>query len=160
MRYVDAVLKLGEGDGADRALRRAARAGRAFFEARVSPRRCPPIEGRRCLAYAGIGDPDKFFDTVAALGGEVVVEKRFGDHRFYSGYDAQDLLQTADSQGLELVTTAKDAARLDGASDSLGELRARSHVVEIDVEFDVASAPAAIIAQALESWRRRRLQRD
>lgn len=160
MRYADAVLKVGEGDGADSALRQAARAGRAFFEAHVRARRCPPIEGRRCLAYAGIGDPDKFFDTVAALGGDVVVEKRFGDHRFYSAYDALDLLQTADSQDLELVTTAKDAARLDHASGPVGELRARSHVVEIDVEFDVANAPAAIIAQALELWRRRRLQQD
>src|SRR5690606_3470367 len=142
------------------ALRRAARAGRAFFEAHVVPQRCPPIEGRRCLAFAGIGDPDKFFDTVAALGGDVVVEKRFGDHRFYSDFDAQDLLQTADAQNLELVTTAKDAARLDHSDGALGELRKRAHVVEIDVAFDVPNAPGAIIAQTFEMWRRRRLARD
>ena len=160
MRYADGVLKLGEGEGADTALRQAARAGRAFFEAHVVPRRCPPIEGRRCLAYAGIGDPDKFFDTVAALGGDVVAERRFGDHRFYSEFDAQDLLQTADAQGLELVTTAKDAARLDHGTGALDTLRQRSHVVEIDVAFDVVNAPGAIIAQTLESWRRRRLRQD
>jgi len=158
MRYADAVLKLGEGEGADRALRQAARAGRAFFEARVRPQRCEAIEGRKCLAFAGIGDPAKFFDTVAALGGVVAVEKSFGDHRFYGDFDAQDLMSTADTHGLELVTTAKDAVRLDHGGGALDELRRRTHVVEIEVEFDVPNAPRAIIEQAIDAWRRRRLQ--
>lgn len=157
MRYADAVLKLGEGEGADTVLRQAAKAGRAFFEARVAPQRCPAIENKKCLAFAGIGDPDKFFGTVAALGGDIVVEKSFGDHRFYTDFDAQDLMATADAKRLELVTTAKDAVRLDHGGGALDELRRRTHVVEIEVEFDVAGAPRAIIEQTVDAWRRRRL---
>ena len=159
MRYADGVLRMGEGDAANRVLRQAARAGRAFFEAHV--RALPPegIAGRRCLAFAGIGDPGKFFDTVAAVGGEVAVAKSFGDHHFYSEFDAQDLLSTADAQGLEIVTTAKDAVRLDHGGEAMAELKRRAKVIEIEAVFDIASAPRAIVAETVEAWRRRRLEK-
>lgn len=158
MRHIDGVLKVGEGDGANKVLRQAAKAGRAFFEARLQPLPEPALKGRKCLAFAGIGDPTKFFATVAAAGGEVVVAKSFGDHHFYSEFDAQDLLSTADAQGLEIVTTAKDAVRLDHAGEALTALRKRAKVIEIEAVFDVASAPGAIIAETVKEWQRRRLQ--
>lgn len=159
MRHVDGVLKMGEGDGANRVLRQAARAGRAFFEAHV--RALPPkgVARHKCLAFAGIGDPGKFFDTVAAVGGRPVVTRSFGDHHFYSEYDAQDLLSTADAQELTIVTTAKDAVRLDHGGEAMAELKRRAKVIEIEAVFDIASAPRAIISETLDAWRRRRLDR-
>lgn len=159
MRFTDAVLKVGEGDGANRVLRQAARAGRAFFEAHV--RAYPPdgIAGKPCLAFAGIGDPGKFFDTVEAAGGEVVVAKSFADHHFYSEFDAQDLLATAEARGLTIVTTAKDAVRLDHGGEALAALRQKAKVIGIEAMFDIASAPRAIVAETLEAWRRRRLEK-
>jgi tetraacyldisaccharide 4'-kinase len=158
MRHTDGVLKMGDGDGANPVLRQAARAGRAFFEARLRAAPLAGIEGKACLAFAGIGDPGKFFDTVAALGAEVRVAKSFGDHHFYSEFDAQDLLSSADAQGLELVTTAKDAVRLDHAGGALQQLKERAKVVEVEAVFDIESAPRAIIAETVEAWRRRRLE--
>lgn len=157
MRHADAVLKVGDGSGADLALRQAARAGRAFFEAHVEPAPPEGIAGRPCLAFAGIGEPAKFFDTVTSVGGELVVTRGFGDHHFYSDYDAQDLLNTADAQGLEIVTTAKDAVRLDHASGAMAQLRARAKVVEIEAVFEVERSPRAIVEATLTEWRRRRL---
>lgn len=157
MRHLDGVLKVGEGEGANLVLRQAARAGRAFFEASLRPTAAEGVAGARCLAFAGIGDPDKFFATVAAVGGEVALEKRFGDHHAYSEFDAQDLLSTAEARGLELVTTAKDAVRLDHGGEAVTALRKRIRVIEIEAEFDTASAPATIIAETLEAWRRRRI---
>lgn len=158
MRHAHGVLKVGEGDGANAVLRQAARAGRPFFEAHVRAKPPGGISGKRCLAFAGIGDPGKFFDTVGAVGGEVAVARSFGDHHFYSEFDAQDLLSTAGAQGLEIVTTAKDAVRLDHGGEALAELKRRARVIEIEAVFDVASAPRAIVAETLEAWRRRRLQ--
>lgn len=158
MRYADAVLKVGTGSAADRVVRQAAKAGRAFFEAIVRPSVPDGIAGQRCLAFAGIGEPEKFFDTVRAVGGDPVVAKSFGDHHFYSDFDAQDLLNTADAQGLEIVTTAKDAVRLDHSGGALSDLHARAKVIEIEAAFDVASAPRAIIDQTLHAWRRRRIE--
>ena len=157
MRYADAVLKVGEGEGANAALRQAAKAGRAFFEASIRAFPQDGIAGRRCLAFAGIGEPKKFFDTVRAVGGEIVEERSFGDHHFFSDFDAQDLVATADAQGLQLVTTAKDAVRLEYGSEALAELRRRVRVVEIEAVFDIERAPRAIIEATLEAWRRRRI---
>src|SRR5690606_9777054 len=127
-----------------------------FFEAHVRPLPVEGIAGKRCLAFAGIGDPGKFFDTVAALGGEVTMAKPFGDHHFYSEFDAQDLLSTADAQGLELVTTAKDAVRLDHGGAAIEELKRRARIVEIETVLDIESAPCAIVSQTVEGWRLRR----
>ena len=159
MRHADGVLKMGDGDGANPVLRQAARAGRAFFEARLRAVPLPAIEGRPCLAFAGIGDPGKFFDTVTALGAEVRIAKSFGDHHFYSEFDAQDLLSTAEAQGLQLVTTAKDAVRLDRAGGALERLGERAKVVEVEAVFDIDSAPGAIVSETVEAWRRRRLEK-
>lgn len=158
MRYADGVLKVGEGSGADVVLRQAARAARPFHEVSIKPRAPEGIAGKRCLAFAGIGEPQKFFDTVAAVGGAVEIAKSFGDHHFYSDFDAQDLLATADAHGLEIVTTAKDAVRLDHASEALAALRERARVIEIETVFDVARAPRAIIEATLEAWRLRRIE--
>lgn len=158
MRYADSVLKVGEGPGADVVLRQAARAARPFHEASIKPAAPEGIAGARCLAFAGIGEPQKFFDTVTAVGGKIEIARSFGDHHFYSDFDAQDLLATADAHGLEIVTTAKDAVRLDHASGALSALRKRAKIIEIETVFEVPRAPRAIIEAALEAWRLRRIE--
>ena len=157
MRHADAVLRVGEGSGANLVIRHAARAGRPFFEAGIEARAPEGFGGTRCLAYAGIGEPAKFFETVRALGGEIVVERSFGDHHFYSEFDAQDLLSTAGEQGLTLVTTAKDAVRLDHSGGALERLRDLSRVIEIEAEFEVDASWRSIIGDTVENWRKRSL---
>ncbi|TYR31985.1 tetraacyldisaccharide 4'-kinase [Mesorhizobium microcysteis] len=156
MRYADGVLKVGEGPAAETVLRQAARAGRPFYEASVVPTAPEGIAGARCLAFAGIGEPEKFFDTVTAVGGELIVSKSFGDHHFYSDFDAQDLLATADAQGLQLVTTAKDAVRLDNSSEALSALRKRAKIIEIEAVFELERTPRVLIEATLDAWRLRR----
>ena len=157
MRYADAVLRVGEGEAAGAVIRHAARAGRPFFEASVRATAPEDFAGTRCLAYAGIGEPAKFFDTVRALGGEIVVERTFGDHHTYGEFDAQELLATAAERGLVLVTTAKDAVRLDHGSEALNRLRAASAVIEIEVEFELDTTWRTIIGETMERWNRRKI---
>ncbi|MBI1621149.1 tetraacyldisaccharide 4'-kinase [Aquamicrobium zhengzhouense] len=157
MRFADGLLKMGTGSAADTVVRKAARAGRPFFQASVRPHYPEGLSGTPCLAFAGIGDPSKFFDTVRASGAELVVEKPFGDHHFFSEFDAQDLLSTADEKGLQLVTTAKDYVRLDQSSPAMQALRERTKVIEIEADFELERTPQAIIQATLDAWRRRRL---
>ncbi|MEP9371217.1 tetraacyldisaccharide 4'-kinase [Mesorhizobium sp. KR1-2] len=153
MRFADAVLKMGEGTAADGIVRKASRAGKAVFEAVARPRDAEAFAGGRFLAFAGIGHPEKFFDTVARAGGTVVRKRSFGDHHVYEKDELDDLVAMAKAEGLELVTTAKDAARLrhDAPQGFLDRLR----VLEIDAAFDLKHAPARIIGDTVDAWRRR-----
>ncbi|TKT69191.1 tetraacyldisaccharide 4'-kinase [Aquamicrobium sp. LC103] len=158
MRYADALLKMGEGDAADLVIRYAARAGRPIFEASARPHSPAGIAGRDCLAFAGIGEPEKFFDTVSAVGGRLAVTKSFADHHYYSEEDIDDLAATADAKSLQLVTTAKDAVRLDHGSPKIDAFRKRLEVIEIDAVFEPETSPHTIIGQTIEAFRRRSVE--
>ncbi len=70
------------------------------------------IPAGKLLAFAGLARPEKFFDTLSALGAEVVEAVPFSDHYFYSEEDVALLSQLANENGATLITTEKDAARL------------------------------------------------
>jgi tetraacyldisaccharide 4'-kinase len=158
MRYADGVLRMGEGAAGEHVVRNAARAGRPIFDAHMHATAPDGVAGARCLAFAGIGDPQKFFDSAAALGAHIAVTRTFGDHHAYSDFDVQDLVSTADAEGLTIVTTAKDAVRLEHGSEAMAALRTRLKVIEIEAVFEPASSARAIIEETLEAGRRRRLE--
>ncbi len=158
MRFADGVLRLGEGEAAEKVIRHASRAGRPVYDATIRAAAPPAIAGRGCLAFAGIGDPQKFFDTVANVGARAEITSNFPDHHFYSDYDIEELVQTAEARDLLLATTAKDAARLAHGSEAMEEFRRRLHVIDVEVTFEVDQTPRTIIEDTLAEWRRRRLR--
>jgi tetraacyldisaccharide 4'-kinase len=70
------------------------------------------LDGARVLAFAGIGRPEKFFDTVRGQGATIVDSESFPDHHRYSRPMIDRLLARAEAQDLMLVTTEKDAVKL------------------------------------------------
>lgn len=154
--YADSILKMGEGDKADAVVRKAARAGKPIFTASARPRNKRQFKGRRFLAFAGIGHPEKFFDTLAKAGGTVALANTFADHHFYLPDELDDLAAAAQAGELELITTSKDAARLRHGAAS-PEFLESLNVLEIDAVFDVENAPERIIGETLEAWRRRKV---
>jgi tetraacyldisaccharide 4'-kinase len=154
--FADAILKVGEGTAADAIVRRSARAGKPIYQAHTRPVDGKPWAGRRFLAFAGIGHPDKFFDSVAAAGGKVELAKAFPDHHFYAEDELAELAAMAGADGLQLVTTSKDAARL--RHEAPAGFQQNLEVLEIETTFDLPHTAERIIAQAVEGWRRRRLE--
>jgi tetraacyldisaccharide 4'-kinase len=106
--------------------------------------------GRPALAFAGIGNPDKFFATVTAAGIEVAERRAFPDHHRYSGEEAGDLIMQAERQGLRLVTTAKDHARM-GGDPNLAALAARAHVLPVRLEVKEEAAWRDVILRAAKA---------
>ena len=58
------------------------------------PETAARLRGRRVLAFAGIGRPEKFFATVAACGADVAMHRPFPDHHRFAASDlaASDLV--------------------------------------------------------------------
>ncbi len=72
----------------------------------------PDLARKRVVAFAGIGQPEKFFRSLRAFGADIVDAKRFGDHHPYTSAEIARLKAKARSAGAMLVTTEKDFVRL------------------------------------------------
>lgn len=91
------------------------------------------IKDRPVLAFAGIGNPQRFFDTLRLHGVEVTEAVSFKDHHFFDAGDAERLLFRAQALGAQLVTTDKDHVRLLSYEDQRGELASKTIAFEISM---------------------------
>lgn len=156
LRHASGLLKVGEGTASDWVIRLAGRAAKPIFRARIEPERSTELEGVALLAFAGIGDPQKFFRTLEEMGCDLRERRTFPDHHDFSETDANALLSAAERDGLALVTTSKDMIRLAGQAGEPGELARRAHVLAVKLTFVETTACDRIIDDALASFRRRK----
>ncbi|MEP1442312.1 MAG: tetraacyldisaccharide 4'-kinase [Hyphomicrobiales bacterium] len=95
------------------------------------------LANKRVVAFSGIGNPQKFFNTVEDAGADLVSTVPFPDHHPFTEADAANILEQAALFDAEIVTTAKDAIRLEGSSGNLAKLLDASKVIEVEAVFDV-----------------------
>ncbi len=155
MRKTDALLVIGGSDRAEPVVRAAARAAKPMFAARIKWDDEATIRGRRFLAFAGLADPDKFFDTLQESGAWVSLTRSFPDHYHYSDDDIQELMQTAESGGLTLVTTEKDAVRFVRGSAAAQRLADSTMVFQIEIAFDEENTASQLLQGTLDRFRLR-----
>ena len=106
----DAVMLLGDDPGN---LEGALNERLPVFRGHLTPTRASAgLRGERAIAFAGIGRPGKFFDTLRTLGVELIATRSFGDHEPYRGEDLIDLIAQAEQEDALLLTTSKDHVRL------------------------------------------------
>jgi tetraacyldisaccharide 4'-kinase len=122
----------------------------AIYHARLEPDRdtMAALSGRKVLAFAGIGDPEKFFATLADAGIAVAERVSFPDHHRYRAADARALLARADADNLMLLTTEKDLVRLAGKR-RLATLSARANALPVRLVIEEADAFRDLILKVL-----------
>jgi len=139
------LVIVGEGEHCEAMVRLAARAGKPAIRGHLRALRPRLWRNRPILAYAGIGRPDKFFETLAECDAPVREAVPFPDHHVYTIADADYLIRRAQSEGLRLVTTAKDLARLKGAEGLMGTLREKSEAFEVVLDFEYPDQVAQMV---------------
>lgn len=145
----DAVLMVGNGTAGESVVRAAARQGREVLRAAIRPVRVREWRTRPVFAFAGIGRPEKFFDTLREAGIQVAATRAFPDHHVFRPADADSLLADAARGGLRLVTTEKDYARLVRGEGALARLREVAEPFPVRLEFENRGAIADLIETAV-----------
>jgi tetraacyldisaccharide 4'-kinase len=81
--------------------------------------RLEDLSGKRVAACAGIVRPDRFFETLEAIGIDVVHKSRLRDHAFLTKNDIDNIVKSALEKGVNtLIITAKDAVKWPYKTDS------------------------------------------
>lgn len=145
LSHAHAVLAMGEGNGADGFLEEAGSRGLPVFSARLAPKNPQAVRGKRLLAFAGIGRPEKFFSSLEEAGGVVEERRVFGDHHAYRKDEIAALMREAETRGLVLVTTAKDMVRVRDAFPD-----AQALVLEVEARFGEPDAGERLVGMAVE----------
>lgn len=148
----DALIVIGEGRAADAVVRDIGAQGKLIVRARISPVQSAVarLAGQRVLAFAGIGDPDRFFATLKFANVDVVRSVTFADHHAYTEQEIATLIVDAKRDNLRLVTTEKDMSRLRGFANFQA-----IDVLPIRLAFEDSTSLEALIDQRIAAVRRR-----
>ncbi|MDG3041085.1 tetraacyldisaccharide 4'-kinase [Roseicyclus marinus] len=101
------------------------------------------MNGLPVLAFAGIGRPEKFFQTLKAMGADIRATHALSDHQPLSDALMTRMLREARAIGAQVVTTEKDAVRLPP------NLRAQVMTVPVRLRIEDWTALAAALDRAL-----------
>ncbi len=142
----DALLVMGNVEGAHDVVAQSVARGLPVFHGKLTPDAAAvaALQKRKVLAFAGIGDPEKFFATATQAGIAVVQTKSFDDHHRFSGVQAVELIAQAERDGLVLLTTEKDRARMAG-EPTLVALAARAHALPVTLVVEEADELRALV---------------
>ena len=153
----DALIIVGNGDAAAPVAAAIAAQGKPVLHAHLKPdaAQAASLRGKRVLAFAGIGDPARFFGTLRASGVDVVRERAFADHHPYSKAEIEVLVDEAARDALTPVTTEKDLARL-RQGFSLPDWAQPVVPFAVTLEFDEPALLRKFVADRLFKARERR----
>jgi tetraacyldisaccharide 4'-kinase len=153
----DALIIVGNGNAAAAVAAEITAQGKPVLRAHLKPDEAmvAQLRGKRVLAFAGIGDPTRFFNTLRASGIDVAEQRAFADHHAYSQAEIESLIADAKRDGLTLVTTEKDLARL-RHRDSLPDWAREIVAFGVTLEFDDAAPLRKFVADRLFKARERK----
>jgi len=85
-----------------------------IFEAKYEPKNLTDFDkDKSYFAFSGIGNHETFLDTLRLAKLNIVNNQEFPDHFDYSSSDIKSLVEYANNNKLDLVTTKKDLLKID-----------------------------------------------
>ena len=153
----DALVLIGDGRAANEVAAELAKRNKPELRARLKPDAASlaQLSGKRVLAFAGIGDPERFFRTLRAGGVDVARTRPFADHHVFSREEIAALVADARREQLTLVTTEKDLARLRGSEGVPDDIVPFA----VHLAFDDPAKLRQLISEQLYKARERRFSR-
>jgi tetraacyldisaccharide 4'-kinase len=121
----DVLIISGDGSAAGKLAEQVEGNGGLILKARIvaDGDAVASLRGKRVLAFAGIGDPQRFFATLAASGIDVAATRAFADHHRFTAAELDQLMEEARKASLTLVTTEKDFVRLRGVAADVAPIQ-------------------------------------
>jgi tetraacyldisaccharide 4'-kinase len=101
------------------------------------------LRGKDVFGFAGIGRPEKFFETLKGVGARLVAQRSFPDHHRYAASELAAMFAEASAAGLAVVTTEKDFVRLPAAYAE------KAVALPVRLRFEDAPRLARLVAEAL-----------
>jgi tetraacyldisaccharide 4'-kinase len=152
----DVLIVSGDGSAADKLAERVEASGGLILKARIVPDgdAVSSLRGKRVLAFAGIGDPRRFFATLAASGIDVAASRAFDDHHAFTAAEIDQLLEEARKASLTLVTTEKDFVRLRGLAADVARIAPFPVTLAFDDEAALRHFMALRLVKAREKMQR------
>jgi tetraacyldisaccharide 4'-kinase len=156
----DALIVVGEGSAAGAVAASIAARDKPVLTAQLKADDAvlSSLRGQRVMAFAGIGDPERFFRTLRSNGVEVASQRAFADHHPFTQGEIEALVAEAKRDALKLVTTEKDLARL-GVGGELPPWAQGIVAFPVKLEFDSALKLRRFVTDRLFRARDRKLRK-
>ena len=113
------------------------RYGKPVFHAKTVVQNTAEFAGKKVVAFAGIGKPEKFYKSLSEAGANIVGTYDFDDHHHYVETEILHLVDMAKKHKAMLVTTEKDFVKLPTRlADKISVLRIGVEIDNPDEFFD------------------------
>lgn len=114
------------------------------FKGKITPIK-PQTSNNRAIAFAGIGRPQKFYQSLTELGFELLQTFDFPDHHYYNESELQELIALAQEKEAVLYTTSKDFVKI------TPHLQKHFQVLEITIEWEDKNQLLSFLSRGLSS---------
>ena len=110
LKRIDAIVLTGNNNNKDADFNNVH--NKTIFNSKVKTIKSPKIKNEKLLAFCGLANSNKFYETLKENGFNVTSTKSFPDHYEYKNEDIDKLISEANKQNLKLITTEKDYVKI------------------------------------------------
>ena len=111
LKEIDSIILTGNNTDQDIGLRKISDYI-SVFNSSIKIMQSSNIKSKKFLAFCGLANPDKFYETLEKGGYKVFLTKSFPDHHQYTEEEINHLILKAKNKNLTLITTAKDYVKI------------------------------------------------